>query len=520
MKRLQTVLLRCLVALGLVWVGMAEAQSYTQQCRSFLDSGDLESAQGACQLATTYHANDLAAWQLTARVRIAQGNVMAAEEALDRAQKLAPDSQENLLLSAELAYLKGNYAEALQQAERLEFNSQRKLLVQARASARLGRDEAAIATYRELVKNHPGDNAARIEYSNLLLHTRPEQALEVLKAATRPTPELIAQTGYLEWALASPNAVATLERALTNPRALEPQLRERALIALSLAYYGSGQLSEGNLVLSQLAQTINLYGRLLELALPYLIVILVLLLLHLWGESRIEPLSTLEFEEGARPWTVASFYRVGLIALFAALVIASAVGAALYGNLLALLTPIQQDRVIPVFFASFSLLLAGLSWQNTRALGWQPRVVLIGPTRDLGSGVLMGLVVAAATLAYAYFTHPFSFPWSGHFLLPVSPTPWMLLTALTVPLAEIFFRAYAFFPLEKRYGTALASVIVILLLPLQLLIPLPLLLLESALWLWMTHRTHSTLPSLVGRYVAYLALVAAAFLLPVVRTWF
>ena len=503
--------------------------SYTVQCANFYRAKDYLSARGQCQLATTDNPQDARAWQLLTASALALEDYSTATRALTQAQSLAGSQDETRLLEAELNLAQNSFEAALSVSDSVRQNSQRKLMVRAKALDALERKAEAIEAYRLVLSYFPTDDAARVALAQRLLEQQPDEALIVLERGTGQSADLLAQQGYTEWAKGEgQKAILTLEKSLDlaaqNPRTLSPEQRVRALTALSMAYYGAGEFGEGNLVLQQLGENYNLLGHLLEFFTPFLLPLLLLLLLHLFGESRIEPLSTLEFDEGQRPWTVSSVYRILLVSLLGGLVMSMVYGSALYSNLLALWTPLQRNEALPIFYFTFAMLVFALTWQNLRSQGWKPNTLLFAPylPQNLSLGILTGIAWAFVSVLYANLTRSLPQPWNGYFLPLELPSFWLIFALLALPLTEPFWRAYAFTPLEKRYERPIAVGILVCLYGLIFGVPLPLMLLEGALLMGLTlyKRNNSSTPAMVMRFTLYISLGVVAFLLPAVRVWF
>ena len=503
--------------------------SYTVQCANFYRAKDYLSARGQCQLAATDNPQDARAWQLLTASALALEDYSTATRALTQAQSLAGSQDETRLLEAELNLAQNSFEAALSVSDSVRQNSQRKLMVRAKALDALERKAEAIEAYRLVLSYFPTDDVARVALAQRLLEQQPDEALIVLERGTGQSADLLAQQGYTEWAKGEgQKAILTLEKSLDlaaqNPRTLSPEQRVRALTALSMAYYGAGEFGEGSLVLQQLGENYNLLGHLLEFFIPFLLPLLLLLLLHLFGESRIEPLTTLEFDEGQRPWTVSSVYRILLVSLLGGLVMSMVYGSALYSNLLALWTPLQRNEALPIFYFTFAMLVFALTWQSLRSQGWKPNTLLFAPylPQNLSLGILTGIAWAFVSVLYANLTRSLPQPWNGYFLPLELPSFWLIFALLALPLTEPFWRAYAFTPLEKRYERPIAVGILVCLYGLIFGVPLPLMLLEGALLMGLTlyKRNNSSTPAMAMRFTLYISLGVVAFLLPAVRVWF
>ena len=99
-------------------------------------------------------------------------------------------------------------------------------------------------------------------------------------------------------------------------------------------------------------------------------------------------------------------------------------------------------------------------------------------------------------------------------------SPTALLPILLLPLTEIYFRAFAVFPIEKRYGQITGSVVLVLLFSVTFVMPIILLAVFGAALLYYTNRQKSVVPAIVGQLVFYLALLFMLASFPAVRSWF
>jgi tetratricopeptide (TPR) repeat protein len=507
----------------------APVQNFTAQCQEFFKVKDYPSAKGQCTLATTNDPQDAKAWQILAASTLAMGELDGASQALEKAKALAPREDETLLVASELAFAQTNYDLALSESEGVRVNSNRKLLVRARSLDALERPEEAIEAYRTVIQYDPKNDLARVALAERLLQTDPTEALAIVQQGTSDNPVLLTERGYLQWASGKiPEAIKTLELALEqinkNSRAVGNDVRIKALSSLAMANYGIGEMGKGGLVLNQLNGIDNVLGKFLALLTPYLLPILLLLLLHLFGESRIEPLSTLEFDEGQRPWTVAGVYRILIIGLSGALVLTMVHGSMVYGNLLSMWTPLQNTVSLPIFYGLFALIVFALSWQNTRSLGWRPREVLFPAfnPESLSLAVGAGVAWTLATVGYAYLTRNLGAPWNGYYLPIIQPSPWLALPLVLLPLTEPFWRSYAFVTLEKRYDRPIAIGVVVCLYALVFALPLPLMVLECGILMLLSlyKNSNSSVPAVVMRIALSMGLLIIAFAWPAARAWF
>src|SRR5690606_15256545 len=168
------------------------------------------------------------------------------------------------------------------------------------------------------------------------------------------------------------------------------------------------------------------------------------------GESRIPSTSGLEVIDGPHQWSVGNVYGTLATALLLAFAAALAYGAFVHDNWLAILTPVQSTDAWALFFITLSVFLALLSWRRSSANGHDPMEVLLGSSRQPLAGVGLGVLFLAALIAYLHY-RPFGGALGGFYLDLVQLTPYVVAAMILVPLAELFFRAFAFPPLARRY---------------------------------------------------------------------
>jgi tetratricopeptide (TPR) repeat protein len=526
------VLALCAVTSAEVMAQKFSPQAQYLQCSAFFEQGDLETALNACRLAVTAQPNFAAALRLLARVQLAQNQPLDARSSLEQAQIAEPQSTENELISGEIALASGDATQASQIAKQLIIDgtlrpgSQVRALKLAAKSARaLGRNEETTDYYHRVLSTDPSDLETRRALAANLSETDPNAAVALLREAPSQTPITLSELGRAQWIAGDlGGAINTLERAISNPLSFSNNrpAYERALGALSYAYYGQGRFTEGQRVLAQISGDRNLFITAVNRVLPWLLLMIVLLALHLLGESRIEPLSTIEIQEGPRPWTVSNVYGVVLTSALVAGIVALLAGRVIYGNFLAILTPTQSGVARDIYFSVFAVMLALLSFRNARQSGWNPRELLVGPwRRDLiVDGIAIGLGLVGVTLLYQFGLHALHINLDGFYLGVFTPRWTLILPILTLPLTEIFFRAYASYPLEKRYGRDIAYPALAVLYALCLGAPLMLLVIGAVVLLFLSNRLRSTAPTMIAQWVYYAVLALIVTSLPIVRTWF
>jgi tetratricopeptide (TPR) repeat protein len=505
-------------------------EKYYQDCGRYFNAGDFESATNACRIALAAKPDYAPALRLLARSQVALNLLTDAKASLDRARTADPVNPENDLLEGEIAILQGDTNRASGLATNLISSPNipfqiRALRLNAKAQHVQGRDADAIQTFRRLLNLEPNDLETRRFLSETLLESDPRGAVALLQQSPQKgSPVLLADLGRAKWIAGDLNgAIANLERAIGSPAAFRNERLTyfKALGALAYSYFGLGRFTEGSRVLAQMGDPQNLFLTAVNRVLPWLLGAIALLVLHLIGESRIEPLSTIEIQDGPRPWTVTSAYRWLFVAAIAGLLSSVLAGYLLYGNLLAILTPNQASVARDVYFSVFTLVLVGLAVRTAHGLGWNARELLLGiAPRGLAiDGIALGLVLVALTLGYHFLAHLLKWN-TGFYIDLLSSRGSMFLPLLLLPLTELFFRAYAVYPLEKRYGLTLTYMILSLMYALSFGSPVLLLAGGGAILLAITNRLRSSAPAVVSQWVYYATLIVVMLAVPVVRTWF
>jgi tetratricopeptide (TPR) repeat protein len=528
--------LRRMLLLGFVLVGTAfgqainfKAQDQYNKCAEFFQQKLFEAADQACKLAEIQQLGYADSFRLHARVALRLNNISAAQSFVDQARTSDPTNPQNDVIGAEIFLQNRDFDRANQLAEsalenpRLSLKS--KVLaykITAQTNQAAGLETESINAYRNAIDLDSSDVEARLALSQILVKTDPKAAANLLRNSPSRPPEVKAEYGRIQWIAGDlPGAITTLEQVASNPGAFarDRAQYQRALGALAYAYYGTGNVSEGSRVLTQTNNSNGVFALIVGKTLPWLIAVVALLITHLVGESQIEPLSTIEIQEGPRPWTVSNVYSHLIVSVLVGGTAALIAGRLLYGNYLALLTPVQGDVARDIFFGFFAVTLVALSWYTTRKNGWDARKLLIGavsPTLII-EGLVVGIGISALAVAYQYvakFLHL-----SGFYLHLEYWRVTALIPIVLLPLTEIFFRSFAVFPIEKRYGQTAGAVVLVLLFAVTFAAPIILLVLIGAGVLYYTNREKSVIPAIVGQLVFYLVLLALLNV-PIIRAWF
>ena len=482
---------------------------YYYQCRTLYTKHVLTGAAAACELSLTANSDYVPALKLLARIYLDEKRVDEAGDLIDHLSKLAPDDLETRTLSARFLLVKGRYRQALEMSRHVP--GAEASLIRGRALEKLGRFNEALAAYREAALL--GREEGRVYAAELLerMH-RPSEALEEL--GDLEGPELAPLKGRLLLSAGRlPEAAATLEEALKELPSSDERYAE-ALRTLAISYYGMGKIGKGNLVLSQLGGSSDLVGGLLRASWLWLFGALLLAALHLYGESRIEPISTLEVREDYT-WGVGRLYAVFALSWLVGGAVALLAGWWLYHNLLAAFTPVQADLVRPLFFLSAAATMALATLTVLRHTPEEAPPPL-GKRENWIEGLWVGTLLALLVVGFAWLRP--RLPW----LHPLPFNPLLYSGALAVAgmaLAEPLLRVVAPTVFRVRYGAGLAPLFAILTGGLVWLSPLVLWWSAAAFLYWVRHRFAGIWPNMAGWLTAALILLLVGFL-PSIRALF
>ncbi len=514
---------------GVAGAQFKEAQTSFSRCVEFyLRQDNPQIAEQFCNTAVQFNPESAEYQRLYARVLLSNGKPDAAAAALGNARS-RDSNAENEIIAAEIALFRNDWQAALDASNialaspnlpRLE--TIRALRVSGAVLAKQSLDEDAIRVFERALTLDARDIKSRRAAAELYLKRDPTQAVTTLQGAPLKTAPILADLGRAQWVAGDLTAaIATLESITGKAQSFsgERETYQRALGALTYAYFGQGRFNEGGRVLSLMDNQGNLFALFISRSLPWLLGAMLLLVLHLIGESRIEPLSTIEIQDGPRPWTVGVAYLWLLMAVLVGGVAALVAGNLIYGNYLAIMTPFQSAQIKDIYFIFFSLTLVGLSFQTALSNGWNARQQLLGSAkRELAlDGPAVGLAMLAVALLYQYGAQFLNF---RGFYLDLSTWRTSLAAAVIIlPLTEVFFRAFALYPMEKRYGQPIAYAILSVIYALALTSPIPLLIGVAVGLLYFTNRAGGTLPAIVAQWVFHVGLLLT-LLIPTVRTWF
>lgn len=494
MKSFRTILF----AVGIVFSAFTaqaqrSAEEYYAQCLDFYSKQAIDPAQSACQLALSVNPNHLPSLKLLARSYLDREQTVEASGFLEQANTLAPTDPEVQFLGAKSSLLRGDFNGAL--ARLPATPSTEVLLVRGQALEHLGRYEEALRVYREA----PDAAEARLGVARILERLRrPSEGLGLLGNTPR---ERLAEA-RLQWLAGKPEQAArVLEGVLPRLGPSDPDYT-KTLGLLANVYYGLGDFEKGGLVMRQLSARTSLPSALLGKVWPWILVFLVFLGLILYGESRIEPMRTVEMTSERR-YGPGSLYVWLLVAVAVAGLVAVVVGQVLYQNLLAVFTPVQGEVVRPIFY----LLLGLVAFLITMLRVGRERLnAVLGPRSSWSEGVWAGGVLLAILGGYALLGQP----------LDLSNLSLIYPVFFGLALLELVVRGVGSGLTQERYrdlGTFMTPLVMAVFVP----GPTLFFLMASVFLGWLHKRTGGAMPGAIA-WVVLGVIVAVIGSLPAVRT--
>lgn len=455
--------------------------------------GETEQAKAELNmLIRDYTIQTAAPYILLAQLHLADSEYSAAQFNLARARSVP---QNNTQLEAERSYLEGELA-------RLEGQYNRALELYA-AAMRLNPSEANFYLADAQVRfalGFPREARATLEnYITVSGNRSNADVFSLLGQASWAMSDLASAQRYFE------AAVNARSRLLRDEEGLSRDYRHLATV-----YFAQGDFRRGQ---SALGSAGDLLSYLLGQFLPWVLMALVLLALHLVGESLVDNEGSLEIVEGPQPWTVEQVYGTLFTALPLAFIAMLAYSYFAYSNWLALLTPLQSANTRAVFLIVLLLLLIVLSVRKVRALGWkQPLQELLGDHPKTPVGIGVGIVLLAAVLAYRFWVsrnYPDVLWLQGYYLDMSRLTPFVVIATLLIPVAEVYFRAFVTAPMNQRYSRMVGLLIATALFSLVLASPIPLVVAIGASLGGLFYRDRDGLTPMIAQLVLHLGLILA-----------
>ena len=463
------------------------------KARSTAALGETERAKAELNtLIRDYTIQTAAPYILLAQLHLADSEYSAAQFNLARARGVPQNNTqleaERNYLAGELARLEGQYNRALElysAARRLNPSDVNFYLADAQVRFALGFPREARGT----LENY------------------------ITVSGNRSNADVFSLLGQASWAMSDLESAQRYFEAAVNARSRS--LRDQAGLSrdyrhLATVYFAQGEFRRGQ---SALGSAGDLLSYLLGQLLPWVLMALVLLALHLVGESLVDNDSSLEIVDGPQVWTVEQAYATLFTALPIALVVMFVYSYFAYGHWLGIMTPLQSTNTRAVFFIVLLLLLSLLSIRKVRALGWKkPFQELLGDQAQTSLGVGVGLALVVVVFAYRFWVSR-NYPdvlWLQGYYLDISRlTPFVVIAALLIPAAEVYFRAFVTAPMNQRYSRTVSLLIATVLSSLVFTTPIPLLLIIGASLGGLFYRNRDGLTPIIAQLVLHLGLILA-----------
>lgn len=507
---------------------------YFNQCQLFEARGDLETAKQFCLNALQVRPDYAEAELVLARIELGLGEPFSAETRLRRVRNRI-DTAEPLVLLAQAALDSERPGEAegfLQEAQR-RLADEANLELEARVAVlsgqimqSQGRYDDALSEYARAIDVDPLNVDYRLLDASLRLRMRDaDSAARQLSSYIQLTgndrdPDVRSLLGRALWAQGNLSAASghlATAHQLRGARNVDAQAAD--LRGLALISYAEGDFSSGGLALRESFRRENFTSVLGGNTLIWVLLALLVVALHLVGESRISASSSLEVVEGPQPWSVGQIYGTLITALLVALLVTVLYGLISYENVLALMTPGAGGDATALFFLTLAVMLALLSWRRVQMNGHDAYEELLGDARTVPYGLGWGLLFLGVTIAFLHY-RPGGEALSGFYVDFLQATPLVVAAAILIPLAELFFRPFVLAPLTQRYTGAIATVLSGSLyalafgMPVVLLLPFGLVLADA----W--GRRRSGWEPLIAQLTLHIGLLVAVAASPWVRSLF
>lgn len=532
-----------LAMLGMLLASAAHAQAfssdrYLQECLRFEAGGDHGTARQSCLNALQAEPGMLAAELALGRIEIELGELGSAQTRLNRIRRQV-EGPEPIVLLAEIAFLSEAFEEAaglaataaaaLARDVNLELSA-RVAFLEAALAARDGRYEDALRSYDRAVVLDGLNVRYRLADAQLRFRLGDTAgAMEQLRHYERISgdvrnPDVTSLQGRLHWADGALGpATDRIEEALALRSLRDSGGQSDDLRVLALLYYAQGDLQSGGIALREAMRRGNLLTDLASNTMMWLLALVVLLGLHLVGESRQASLQTgvVAQADASSPhgWSVGQAYGILLASALMGLAAALAYSSLVYQNLFALVTPLQQGEARAVYFIAFALVAAGLAWQRARQAGVDPIERLLGKSDQLALGLLVGVGIVGLVIAFLTYTDASGI--FGTFFLDLSrPTTLTVVALALIPLSELYFRGILYPALSRRYSASLAVIATGLVWAIAFGTPV-ILLAVIGIGLTQLHRQRgNALTVLAALLVGWVGLLIAAVVSPAVRSLF
>lgn len=495
--------------LALTWllltlVTLAQAQSfnadtYLQQGLRFESGGDFTSARESFNNALEIRPNFFEAAFGKARVTASLGETQQAKADLNTLiRDYTVGTAEPYILLARLHIADGEYSAArfnLTRAQGVPQNNNQldaeRNFLEGRLAQFDGEFNRALQSYSAAIRLDP--RVANYHLASAVIRFSlgfPDVARSTLEnyitvSGNQGNADVFSLLGQSAWASSDFDAARIyFERAVNNRSLRDREGLGQDYRRLALVYFTTGNFTAGQDALQRAVRRGDILSYFISQTLPWIALALALLALHLVGESQVNASSSLEIIEGPQPWTIGQAYSTLFTAVPIAFIVMIIYSYLAYSNPLAVVTPLQAANTRAVFLIVTFLLVTVLSVRKVRAKGWrQPLKELLGDQVQTGLGIAVGLGLLAAVIGYRFWVSR-NYPdvaWLQGFYLDFSRrTPLVIVATLLIPVAEVYFRAFATTPLNQRYGNTIGLLIATAMFALVLATPAPLLVVIGA----------------------------------------
>lgn len=510
------------------------ARDYYQQCLKFEAAGDYLTAQQSCINALEVDGTLLDASLALARIEVHLGRLGPAETRLKSLERQVNNPEIGLLLASIMLTTERNAdAQAyLSKSERILSNNPNQQLearleyLKGQVAEHVGNFREALANYQNAIVLDSVTSTYPLAKAQLLFHLGEAQdsqneifAYQQLTGDTR-NPELLSLLANTYWSQSRlADASSNFEAAISQRNSRDGQRQSKDLLSLAFTYYAQGNSEAGNLAFRDaLRQGISVLD-LLSGVIPWAILLVLGVGVHLWGESQILGKDGLEAIEHPEMWRIGQLYTVFLFALVTGLIVALIFSLIRYNNYLAFITPLQNTEVHAVFLICFALIVTGMSIWRAQKNGWDPVEKLLGSGQALGTGLLAGIVLLAACIAYLKYLPDSG--WFGEFYLSIYRlTPLLIAAVILLPFSQLFFSSFVIPSLERRYNSTLAVIISATLFSLVLVQPLLFLLAAGIITGEIFRRTQAGINTVAMHLILNIGLLIGVSFFPFIKTLF
>jgi tetratricopeptide (TPR) repeat protein len=515
------------------WAQTFSFDRYYLECLGFEAGGDLTTARQSCLNALEVDEQRVEAQLALGRIEFALGELAAAETRLTRVRPRIESAEADVLLAEiTLAASRVDEAESYVASARGKLTQRPDADLEARLAYVEGRTaearrdpDAALAAYERAIAADAlsvhyrlVDADLRWRLGDLAGAAQQLRDYEIVTADVR-NPEVMSLLGRVSWVQGlADEAIGQIETALALRDLRDSEGQAADLRVLATLYYGQGDLQRGGLALREATRRGNLLASLDGNSILWLLALVVLLALHLIGESRQAGLVAPP-AEGPRTWSLGEAYGLLVAAVLVGFAATLAYGLAVHDNLAVLLTPHQQHEARAVYLIAFGAVTAAASAWRVRRLGWNPGERLVGRSDGLVAGLVVGALLYAVILGYLMYRPEGGL--TGPFFLDLAwLTPLRVVALTVVPLSEFYFRGFLRPAVEARYGRMLALPLMTLVWALAFATPIVVLVPIGFALAEIDRRRPNGLTAVTAVWVAWVGLAATVAVSPFVRSLF